>query len=203
MLILNKIKNHRKREQEMTWEGTFADYLRLLKERPMIAQSAHSRVYERIKYAGIKERDIQKMYQVFKDSLFGLEEALEKLVEEYFHPAAKRLDVKKRILLLMGPVSGGKSTLVTLLKRGLEEYSLTNRGAVFAIKGCPMHENPLHLIPQHLREDFENEYGIKIEGSLSPLNRMRLEEEYHGKIEDVLVERIFFSEDNRVGIGTF
>lgn len=32
---------------------------------------------------------------------------------------------------------------------------------------------------------------------------MRLEEEYNGRIEDVLVERIFFSEDRRVGIGTF
>ncbi len=32
---------------------------------------------------------------------------------------------------------------------------------------------------------------------------MRLEEEYGGRIEDVKVERIFFSEDKRTGIGTF
>ena len=96
------------------------------------------------------------------------------LVEEYFHPAAKRLDVRKRILLLMGPVSGGKSTIVTMLKRGLEQFTHTDEGAVFAIKGCPMHEDPLHLIPHHLREDFYEEYGIRIEGNLSPLNMMRL-----------------------------
>ena len=203
MDILKKVEEYRAKQESLQWEGTFKEYLKLLEDRPYLAQSAHSRIYEMIIEKGVGEENGMKQYNFFKDSLFGLEEALEKLVEEYFHPAAKRLDVKKRILLLMGPVSGGKSTLVTLLKRGLEEYSLTNRGAVFAIKGCPMHENPLHLIPQHLREDFENEYGIKIEGSLSPLNRMRLEEEYHGKIEDVLVERIFFSEDNRVGIGTF
>lgn len=125
------------------------------------------------------------------------------MVEEYFHPAARRLDVRKRILLLMGPVSGGKSTIVTLLKRGLEAYSKTDEGAVYAIKGCPMHEDPLHLIPNHLRDDFYEEYGIRIEGSLSPLNTMRLEQEYGGRIEDVIVERIFFSEDKRVGIGTF
>lgn len=124
-------------------------------------------------------------------------------MEEYFHPAAKRLDVRKRILLLMGPVSGGKSTIVTMLKRGLEEFSRTDEGAVYAIKGCPMHEDPLHLIPHHLREDFYNEYGVRIEGSLSPLNTMRLEKEYAGRIEDVMVERIFFSEDKRTGIGTF
>jgi len=66
-----------------------------------------------------------------------------------------------------------------------------------------MHEDPLHLIPQHLRNDFTKEYGIRIEGSLSPLNTMRLEQEYGGRIEDVLIERILFSEDKRVGIGTF
>ena len=82
-----------------------------------------------------------------------------------------------------------------MLKRGLEAYSLTDRGAVFSIKGCPMHEDPLHLIPQHLRKDFFDEYGIGIEGNLSPLNVMRLEEEYGGRIEDVQVERVFFSED--------
>lgn len=156
-----------------------------------------------IKSSGLEQRDGQKLFTFFGKEIFGLEVALERLVEEYFHPAAKRLDVRKRILLLMGPVSGGKSTIVTLLKRGLEQYSRTEEGAVYAIKGCPMHEDPLHLIPQHLRKDFYEEYGIRIEGSLSPLNAMRLEQEYNGQIEEVLVERIFFSEDNRVGIGTF
>lgn len=201
--ILNKMKAYRKREQQMKWVGTFAEYLQLLKEKPIIAQSAHSRVYEMIKHAGIKERNNKKMYEFFGEEIFGLEDALEKLVEEYFHPAAKRLDVKKRILLLMGPVSGGKSTIVTLLKRGLEAYSRTEDGAVYAIKGCPMHEDPLHLIPPALRDDFYDEYGIRIEGALSPLNTMRLKQEYNDKIEEVLIERIFFSEDERIGIGTF
>ena len=203
MEILKKVEAYRTKQENLKWEGTFKEYLDLLKEKPYLAQSAHSRIYEMIIEKGVEEVEGVRRYNFFKDSLFGLEEALERLVEEYFHPAAKRLDVKKRILLLMGPVSGGKSTLVTLLKRGLEEYTLTDRGAVYAIKGCPMHENPLHLIPQHLRSELEHEYGIRVEGSLSPLNRMRLEEEYNGKIEDVLVERVFFSEDNRVGIGTF
>ncbi|MGG3574235.1 PrkA family serine protein kinase [Bacillus gobiensis] len=203
MDILKKIEQYREEEQRLKWEGTFADYLEIIKEHPIVAQSAHSRVYNMIKDHGIEERTGKKTYTFFDRELFGLEESLERLVEEYFHPAAKRLDVRKRILLLMGPVSGGKSTLVTILKRGLEAYSLTEQGAVYAIKGCPMHEDPLHLIPQHLREDFYQEYGIRIQGNLSPLNLMRLEEEYGGRIEDVRVERIFFSEDKRIGIGTF
>lgn len=201
--ILKKIKNYREEEDRLKWEGTFGEYLQIVKERPEVAQTAHSRVYNMIKSAGVAERNGQKMYEFFGKEIFGLETALERLVEEYFHPAARRLDVRKRILLLMGPVSGGKSTIVTMLKRGLEHYSRTDEGAVYAIKGCPMHEDPLHLVPHHLREDFYNEYDIRIEGSLSPLNTMRLEQEFDGRIEDVIVERIFFSEDKRVGIGTF
>ncbi|MCJ7840456.1 PrkA family serine protein kinase [Lederbergia sp. NSJ-179] len=203
MDILKRIEQYRSQEENLKWEGTFAEYLQLLEEKPWIAQSAHSRIYNMIKDAGVEEKNGRRVYKFFNTELFGLEEALEKLVEEYFHPSAKRLDVRKRILLLMGPVSGGKSTLVTMLKRGLEAYTRTDNGAVYAIKGCPMHEDPLHLIPVHLRDDFYKQYKIKIEGHLSPLNSLRLEEEYGGRIEDVIIERIFFSEDKRTGIGTF
>ncbi len=203
MSILNKLSRYREEEEKLKWTGTFSEYLSLLKDKPWVAQSAHSRVYEMIRDAGIEEVNDQKKYVFFDHELFGLQEPLERLVEEYFHPAAKRLDVRKRILLLMGPVSGGKSTLVSLLKRGLETYTRTDKGAVFAIKDCPMAEDPLHLIPDHLRADFHKEYGIRIEGNLSPLNMMRVETEYDGRIEDVLVERVFFSEDKRLGIGTF
>ncbi|CAH0195232.1 hypothetical protein SRABI96_01773 [Peribacillus sp. Bi96] len=203
MDILKKIEKFREDEQKLKWEGTFAEYLDVLKETPLVAQSAHSRVYNMIRDAGIEEVNGSKKYNFFSGQLFGLEDSLERLIEEYFHPAAKRLDVRKRILLLMGPVSGGKSTLVSLLKRGLENYSLKDTGAIYAIKGCPMHEDPLHLIPQNLRDDFYEEYGIRVEGNLSPLNVMRLEQEYGSRIEDVMVERIFLSEDKRVGIGTF
>lgn len=103
----------------------------------------------------------------------------------------------------MGPVSGGKSTLVTMLKKGLEKYSRTEQGAVYAIQGCPMHEEPLHLIPHELRPDIEAELGVRIEGNLCPSCQMRLKTEYDGQIDRVGVERVLISEDNRVGIGTF
>lgn len=203
MDILRKLEHFREEESKLKWEGTFAEYLDILKERKEVAQTAHSRVYEMIKSHGETKENGYTKFRFFENEIYGLEDTIERLVNEYFHPAAKRLDVRKRILLLMGPVSGGKSTIVTLLKHGLEQYSKTDEGAVYAIKGCPMHEDPLHLIPDYLRDDFFEEFGIRIEGSLSPLNTMRLEKEYDGRIEDVLIERIFFSEDKRVGIGTF
>ncbi|WP_289140891.1 PrkA family serine protein kinase [uncultured Brevibacillus sp.] len=204
MDILKRIAEHRAREENLMWRGTFAEYLQLVRKNPQIAQTAHSRVYNMIKGAGVEENeDGTRSYQFFSREIFGLDRSVERLVEEYFHSAARRLDVRKRILLLMGPVSGGKSTLVTMLKRGLEEYSRTEDGAIYALEGCPMQEEPLHLIPHELRAEVEEELGIKIEGELTPYNRMRLENEYGGCIEDFPVCRILFSEANRVGIGTF
>ncbi|OLN23690.1 protein prkA [Domibacillus antri] len=199
MTILDKIQSCRAEEEKLRWEGTFREYLDLLKKHPHIAMPAHARIHEMIRSAGV-EKD---QYSFFSGELFGLDEAIKRLVEEYFHPAAKKLDVRKRILLLMGPVGGGKSTIVSMLKRGLEQFTRTDAGAVYAIKHCQMAEDPLHLIPRELRDEFFDEYGIRIEGSLSPLNSFRLEHEFGGRIEDVPVERIFFSEDRRRGIGTF
>ena len=55
-------------------------------------------------------------------------------------------------------VGGGKSTIVSMLKRGLESYPRTDEGAVYAIRGCPMHEEPLHLVPEVLRDDVERDH---------------------------------------------
>src|SRR5687767_3504029 len=141
-------------------------------------------------------------YNFFSGELFGIEEPIARLVE-YFKSAAQRLEVRKRILLLMGPVGGGKSTIVNMLKRGMEGWTKIDEGAVYAIKDCPMHEEPLHLIPHQLRSEIDKHYGIYIEGDLCPQCRYALEHTYGGRHEDVRVHRIVFSEKQRVGIGTF
>jgi serine protein kinase len=201
--ILQRLDTYRQEVEELNWEGTFADYLEMVCHNPQLAQLAHARIYNMILAYGTEEVNGLKQYNFFKDEIFGLELTLKKLVEEYFHSAACRLDVRKRILLLMGPVSGGKSTIVNLLKQGLEKYSRTDAGALYAIKGCPMHEEPLHLIPRELRPEFQQEYGIYIEGNLCPICRLMVEEKYHGRIEEVPVKRVILSEEKRVGIGTF
>ncbi|WP_367306590.1 PrkA family serine protein kinase [Alicyclobacillus acidocaldarius] len=204
MSFLERLSSYRAEEEALRWRGTFADYLELVRQNPNIARTAHARIYDMIVAAGVEtDADGKPHYKFFEKEIFGLSDTIERLVEEYFHAAARRLDVRKRILLLMGPVSGGKSTIVTLLKRGLEQYSRTPEGALYAIAGCPMHEEPLHLIPNELRPDFEAEFGVKIEGNLCPSCRLRVDEEFGGRIEDVPVERIVLSEERRVGIGTF
>lgn len=81
----------------------------------------------------------------------------------------------RRLLLLLGPPSGGKSTLVIRLKRGLEEYSHTEAGALYGIAGCPLRESPLHLVPHTLRHSFRASHGVDACGELCPCCRARLE----------------------------
>src|SRR5690348_675848 len=203
MDLVKRLEEYRDRERELAWEGTFAQYFEIATKQPSIAQLSHERIYNMIMAAGTEtSRSGEPRYKFFSQEIFGLEKPLQQIAE-YFHSAAQRLEVRKRILLLMGPVGGGKSTIVYLLKRGLEQHTRTQEGAIYAIRDCPMHEEPLHLIPQDLRAEVEREYGLYIEGDLCPACRWMLEDKYGGRIEDVPVKRIAFSEKHRTGIGTF
>jgi serine protein kinase len=204
--ISEMLEGHRRDHERLQWEGTFQEYFEMAVGNPRISALSHARICEMILSEGFEKiegsRSDLARFNFFSDELFGIEEPISKIVE-YFKSAAQRLEVRKRILLLMGPVGGGKSTIVTLLKRGLEDWTRTDVGAVYAIKECPMHEDPLHLIPLDLRDDIEKHYGLYIEGELCPQCRYNLDHNYQGRHEDVLVKRILFSEKDRVGIGTF
>lgn len=217
MDLMQRLSEYRSEEERLRWEGTFSDYFELVKANPALTRLAHGRIYDMITAAGVERRGEYEppLYRFFSDELFGLEKPLQSVVE-YFSSAAQRLEVRKRILLLMGPVGGGKSTIVSMLKRGLEQYTRTEAGAVYAIRGCPMHEEPMHLVPEMLRADLEREFGIYIEGDLCPHCRFYFErngsevanhpfgpEFKRLSFEKVPVHRITFSEKHRLGIGTF
>jgi len=205
--ISERLEDLRREHEALRWEGTFRDYFELVAQNPRIAQLSHARINDMVHAAGIERLNEGTQHEVisykfFDTELFGIEEPIARIVE-YFKSAAQRLEVRKRILLLMGPVGGGKSTIVNMLKRGLEDWTKIEAGAVYSIKDCPMHEEPLHLIPHQLRAEVEKHYGIYIEGDLCPQCRYALEHTYGGRHEDVKVHRVAFSEKERVGIGTF
>ena len=205
--ISERLEDLRREHEALRWEGSFREYFELVAQNPRIAQLSHARINDMVHAAGIERLNEGTQHEVlsynfFAGELFGIEEPIARIVE-YFKSAAQRLEVRKRILLLMGPVGGGKSTIVNMLKRGLEDWTKTESGAVYAIKDCPMHEEPLHLIPHQLRAEVEKHYGIYIEGDLCPQCRYALEKTYGGRHEDVKVHRVAFSEKERVGIGTF
>jgi serine protein kinase len=203
MNLVARLEQYRSEQQRLTWQGTFQEYFEMACANPKITRLAHARVYDMLMAPGWETNRVgEKSYNFFGDELYGIDRPLQQLVD-YFASAARRLEVRKRILLLMGPVGGGKSTIVSMLKRGLEAYSRSEEGEVYAIAGCPMHEEPLHLIPEELRPEIEREHGLYIEGDLCPNCRVMLRDRYEGRMESVPVVRIGFSEKNRVGIGTF
>ena len=132
-------------------------------------------------------------YNFFSPSLFGLDVPLERVVR-YFETAAQGHETRRRILLLWGPPGGAKSSVAALLKRGLEGWTATDDGAVYALQGCPMHEEPLHLIPDALRAQAREHTGVPVQGALCPVCQWTLDHEFDGDFLRFPIERIAFSE---------
>ncbi len=186
------------------WEGTFADYLSMVSANPDLNRLSHKLVHDAIMSKGVETApDTSKpIYKLFEGEVFGLSDTIERIVE-YFASSARRLEVRKRILLLLGPPATGKSTVVALIKSALEEFTRTDEGASYSIKDCPMQEEPLHLLPHNMRRRLFDDYGIFVEGELCPRCRYALRTEYGGKISDVRVTRTIFSEQEAIGIGYY
>jgi serine protein kinase len=222
------------------WEGSFAEYLDLAASDPKIARNAFERVYDMIQSYGGESYEVAREkrvhYKFFDDpedhgadAVFGLDEALQQLVNA-FKSAAQGYGIEKRVLLLHGPVGSSKSTIARLLKKGLERYSQTDQGALYTLgwadlddrntaHWCPMHEEPLHLVPERFRGEIAarlndgrsaSDYRVKIRGELCPFCRHVYAErlkKYDGDwtrvIQDVRVKRLILSEKDRLGIGTF
>ncbi len=204
--FVESLDRYSKLHQAKRWDGTFAEFLTaILPANPAaLARSSHEYVWDMLQWHGrsASGSDISRARELFKRELFGVDEPLARVVD-YFKAAAAGSDVGRRLLLLLGPPSGGKSTLAILLKRGLEEYSRTDEGALYAIKGSPLRESPLNLIPASLRAGFRETYGVDITGEMSPWARDYVERECGGDYLRVPVERVLLSEAARCGIGTY
>jgi serine protein kinase len=204
--FVESLSSHSRLHRAQRWEGTFAGFLaEVLPESPVLfARTSHQYIWDMLRWIGRAEEgsDTARARALFRRELFGIDEPLARVVD-YFKAAAAGSDVGRRLLLLLGPPSGGKSTLAILLKRGLEEYSRTDEGALYAIKGSPLRESPLNLVPASLRPELRATYGIDVQGELSPWARDLLERECEGDYLRVPVERVFISEAARVGVGTY
>src|SRR5437764_11141470 len=229
--------------KELHWDGSFEDYLKIVRENPRVTRTAFQRIYDMIlshgktEYIDNKKRLIR--YHFFhdepnggRDAVYGLAVPLMKLVN-VFKSAAQGYGTEKRVILLHGPVGSAKSTIVRLLKKGLEEYSRTPDGALYTFswtldrkgdsaKGqetyqTPMNEDPLLLIPEDWREKVfadlcppDAGFQIPARGDLCPASRLIFRElmtEYKGDFAKVMshvrVKRLLLSEKDRIGIGTF
>ncbi|MEE9559656.1 MAG: hypothetical protein V3V64_02625 [Acidiferrobacterales bacterium] len=203
------IEKDRAQHESNEWRGTFLDYLEKVKADASVAKLAHTRLYEVVMKDGVTDvgefgepkltrlfsDEPVKIYDFFKDEFFGIEHAIAQIAR-YLHSAALHGEESRQVLYLMGPVGAGKSSIMDKLQRGLERSE-----PVYVIEGCPMAEEPLHLIPHHLRKEFEKMLDVHIEGELCPVCRYRLKEEHKGRYEDVPVAKVAFSRHERRGIG--
>ncbi len=236
-----------KEYRDLNWTGTFNDYIQLVKENPKVTRNAYQRLYDMIvgygtnEYVDFKKRLIH--YNFFddeqgggRDAVFGLDVPLMKLMN-VVRAAAQGYGAEKRVILLHGPVGSSKSTICRLIKKGIEHYSRTDEGALYTFEWIDesgehadlfgkdtrvfpsaMHEEPLLLIPEGMREKFcedinrgsKGDYKVSISGELCPPSRFifrGLLEKYDGDLEKVFshirVKRLILSESDRVGIGTF
>ena len=229
---------------ELTWEGSFEDYLEVVRTNPKVTRTAFQRIYDMIlshgktEYIDNKKKLIR--YHFFsdekfggRDAIFGLDVPLMKLVN-VFKSAAQGYGTEKRVILLHGPVGSSKSTIARLLKKGIEDYSKTPDGATYTFSWttdrklmdgtttrekmkCPMNEEPLNLIPREWRPKIyaelsppESGYTIPDGSELCPACRFVFKDlmtQYQGDFAKVIghvrVNRLVFSEKDRVGIGTF
>ncbi len=237
--ILQQISESQSSEtyRQEHWQGTFDEYLDIIRAHPQVTRTAYQRLYDVIlsygtyPVEGSKEGLIR--YRFFddpdnegRDAIFGLTKPLMEIVN-VFKSAALKYGSERRVLLLHGPVGSSKSTIARLLKRGLERYSRTDAGALYSygwkeadgsITWCPMHEEPLHLIPEKFRENVcsllnnghVGDFKIEIGSDLCPLCRFmfrqRLEQtdgDWTRVVDDIVVHRVLLSEQDRIGIGTF
>lgn len=238
--ILTLVKERQNLDQfrKEHWVGSFKDYLDLVQQNPLITRNAYQRIYDMIMSYGTDQyevgREKRTHYRFFDDprsggadAVFGLERALDDLVNA-FKSAARGYGIEKRVLLLHGPVGSSKSTIARMLKKGLEQYSQTDEGALYTlgwhdeetgdVHWCPMNEEPLHLVPEPYREDVVNklnsasgvDFRVHIKGQLDPYCRHMYSErlqKYDGDwtrvMDEVRVKRVILSEQDRIGIGTF
>ena len=203
------IRTDRESRNGDKFEGTFLDYLEILRENPDAAKLAHKRLYDTIMSKGVETlkgeenprikkiygNETIKRYGFFKDEFFGIDHIIMKIVN-YLYSASMKGEESRQVLYLVGPVGAGKSSLVEALKNALVQCE-----PVYSIKGCPMHEEPLHLVPNHLRPKFNELLGVQIEGDLCPICKYKLLNEYNGEYENVPVETTGFSIRSRKGIG--
>ena len=225
--------------KELTWEGGFDDYLEVVRKQPGVTRTAYQRLYDMVLSHGTEEYVDNKKklvrYKFFqsgsngKDEVFGLDVPLMRLMN-VFKSAAQGYGTERRIILLHGPVGSAKSTIVRLLKKGIENYSRTKDGALYSYQWtlpgplselaggsdtfiCPMHDEPLRLIPREWRAEALAKLGLVhlvIEGDVNPACRLIFKElmrHYQGDFEKVMshvrVRRLVLSEQDRIGIGTF
>ena len=206
--FLKLVDKHQERKKVDKFRGNLAEYLKIIESDFGVSKLSHKRLYDTIVKHGVtkmKKSDERcnklfnteelKTYDYFQSKFFGMERSLAKIMR-FLRSASLKGEESRQVLLLLGPVGAGKSALMEHIKGALEECD-----PMYHIEGCPVHEEPLHLVPRSLREQFQKIYGLRIEGDLCPVCRYRLREEFDNDYTSVSITQSSFSVRGRRGVG--
>lgn len=149
-----------------------------------------------------------KVYPAFKD-FYGMINTIEELVN-YFKFVAQGLEERKQILYLLGPVGGGKSSLVERIKYLMEKnpiyvlaFEVEDKKGNKSLQISPVFESPLGLFSKEDDAEFlEKEYGIHskyIPSVASPWAIKRLDE-IDGDESKIKVVKMYPSKMRQVAI---
>lgn len=208
--VIDESKEQQRQKKGKKTEITLREYLQLVANDQNVAENAAARLLRIVLSYGkeaIPEHErfmgSEVRYNLFSKTLFGLEASIQSVVE-HFQAGALNLSTGKQFLLLVGPTGSGKSTFVEILKKALENHE----GEVYALKGCPIRENPLNALPKTGREKREEELGVKIEGDLCPVCKDNLMTNYRDEEQgirwwDLPVISFTFSINDGRGIASF
>lgn len=144
--LLEKVnKNVKKSYSDVNWKGSFFDYIseKLKKEPHQAIRTSLQFLNDAVEFFGkTKIEDCGETltrYGVFeknsvrgKGALFGIDRTLMHLCN-YINTLSNE-GGEERIIMLNGPPATGKSSIVNLLIKGMEEYSKTDEGQLFAFE---------------------------------------------------------------------
>jgi len=206
--FLKLVEKHRETKKAEKFRGCLEDYLQVIEKDPSVTKLAHKKLYDSLAEKGITRMSPSdtrcnklfngeelRTYDYFQSKFFGMERSLAKIMR-FLRSASLKGEESRQVLLLLGPVGAGKSALMEHIKHALEDCE-----PMYHIEGCPIHEEPLHLIPRSLRGEFEKIYNIRIEGDLCPVCRHRLKEEFNNDYSSMPITQASYSVRGRRGVG--
>ena len=159
-------------------------YIGEMIQNPRLARNSHQRVYDMIMEQGTriieKNEERVRVYDFFNNprdgrpSYYGNEESTWALMR-HLKKTTWDKNARKRMILLVGPPSSGKSMLATQLQKGLINYSRTDNGKIYTLAfqklptevsraldiqedhyQDPFYVNPAWVLPKDTRQAYEN-----------------------------------------------
>jgi serine protein kinase len=203
MNLIEKLEKYRAEEHTLAWEGTFKDYFDIVISNPKVARLSHARVYDMIMEKACipttrgfaitaslrKSSSASSTASSSWPSIFSRPPRGWRSASEYSSSWAPSVEASQ-------PSSPCSSVAWrTTRERRMERYTPSRVARCTKNRFTSFQKRFAGISSASMASTWKATSAL-------PASVM-LHDVYGGKAEDVAVERIAFSEKNRIGIGTF